>query len=271
MVALFVPLATASHLGGTSSLKTTSVHNPLRAAANKIQQGDHDAPHHVDWPLLAAAAFKRAKQGGGSEAAKYDWSGEAVHFESPPHRGDLAVNLAFGATILWLPLSFAAIIRAASVKYRFTDKRMSVITTSPWSSAPPAVCSTPVLHELDTQQGAAGVVRCLDQLLSCCTPHGCPPACRVMRLGQGDRLHEMTSCATGPRYGCSSGMECKNTGRGVLAARCCSCAHSHVRWSMQLLIRAKSCAVTLLRLNKCHSCVGVSWFLSPSPMLTSEK
>ena len=103
----------------------------------KVKQRDHDKPCHDVRPLLAAAALKRAKQGGGLEGAKYDWSNESVHFESPPHRGDLAVNLAFGATILWLPLSFAAIIRAASVKYRFTDKRMSVITTSPWSSAQP--------------------------------------------------------------------------------------------------------------------------------------
>ena len=143
----------------------------------------------------------------------------------------------------------------------------------PGAVRPPAACLTPVMHELETQQGAAGVVQCLDQLLSCCTPHGCPPACRVMRLGQGERLHDMTSCATGPRYGCSCGTECAvDIGRGVMAARCCLCADSRVRWPIEPLMRELStCAGTLLRLNKCHSCMGVSWFLSPSPMLTSEK
>ena len=65
---------------------------------------------------------------------KYDFSGEQLHFESPPHRGDLAANIALGATLLWLPLTIAAVTRAAFVKYRFTDKRISVITSAPWKS-----------------------------------------------------------------------------------------------------------------------------------------
>ena len=65
---------------------------------------------------------------------KYDFSGEQLHFESPPHRGDLAANIALGATLLWLPLTIAAVTRAAFVKYRFTDKRISVITNAPWKS-----------------------------------------------------------------------------------------------------------------------------------------
>lgn len=63
---------------------------------------------------------------------KYDFSGEQLHFESGPHKGDLAVNVALGATLLWLPLTAAAVGRGAFVKYRFTDKRISVITNAPW-------------------------------------------------------------------------------------------------------------------------------------------
>lgn len=37
-------------------------------------------------------------------------------------------------TILWLPLTFAAIGRKIFVKYKFTDKRISVATTAPWGS-----------------------------------------------------------------------------------------------------------------------------------------
>ncbi|KAK9813132.1 hypothetical protein WJX72_009632 [[Myrmecia] bisecta] len=62
----------------------------------------------------------------------YDFSSEILHFESPPHRGDLAVNLALGTTLLWLPLTAAAVSRAAFMKFRFTDLRVSVITTAPW-------------------------------------------------------------------------------------------------------------------------------------------
>ena len=55
-----------------------------------------------------------------------------MHFESGPHKGDVAVNVALGATLLWLPLTAAAVGRGAFVKYRFTDKRISVITNAPW-------------------------------------------------------------------------------------------------------------------------------------------
>ena len=40
-----------------------------------------------------------------------------------------------GTTLLWLPLTFAAIGRGAFIKFKFTDKRVSVITTAPWKSA----------------------------------------------------------------------------------------------------------------------------------------
>ena len=64
----------------------------------------------------------------------YDFSGETVRYEGTPHRGDLAVNVALGTTIVWLPLTFAAIGRGLFVNYKFTDKRLSVITTAPWKS-----------------------------------------------------------------------------------------------------------------------------------------
>ncbi|KAL3140868.1 hypothetical protein ABBQ32_005405 [Trebouxia sp. C0010 RCD-2024] len=66
------------------------------------------------------------------KSPKYDFSDEQLHFESGPHKGDLAVNVALGATLLWLPLTAAAVGRGVFVKYRFTDKRISVITNAPW-------------------------------------------------------------------------------------------------------------------------------------------
>ena len=51
--------------------------------------------------------------------ASYDYSKETVYFESTPSLGDLAVNVVLGATLLWLPLTFAAIGRVAFVKYRY--------------------------------------------------------------------------------------------------------------------------------------------------------
>ena len=63
-----------------------------------------------------------------------DYSDETLYFESGPHLGDLAVNVALGATLLWLPLSIAAVGRAAFIKYKFTDRRISSITTAPWKT-----------------------------------------------------------------------------------------------------------------------------------------
>lgn len=63
-----------------------------------------------------------------------DYTDETVYFESGPHMGDLAVNVALGTTLVWLPLSIASMGRAAFVKYRFTDRRLSAITTAPWKN-----------------------------------------------------------------------------------------------------------------------------------------
>ena len=63
-----------------------------------------------------------------------DYADEKVFFDGAPSRGDLAVNILLGATLLWLPLTFASIGRAAWLRYRITDKRISVISTSPLES-----------------------------------------------------------------------------------------------------------------------------------------
>ena len=75
---------------------------------------------------------------GAAEGPRYDFAGEQLHWEGTPHRGDLVTNLALGATLLWLPLTAAAVGRGAFMKFRFTDKRVSVITSAPWKSARPA-------------------------------------------------------------------------------------------------------------------------------------
>jgi len=81
-------------------------------------------------PSKPADAPKKAA----AEKKEYDFTGETVYYQGPPHRGDLAVNLALGATLLWLPLTIAAVGRAAFVNYKFTDKRLSVSTNAPWKT-----------------------------------------------------------------------------------------------------------------------------------------
>lgn len=60
--------------------------------------------------LRAAKGTKGRGQGGtkakATEAGKpkkvYDYTGETVFYEGKPSAGDLAVNVALGATLLWL-------------------------------------------------------------------------------------------------------------------------------------------------------------------------
>jgi hypothetical protein len=51
---------------------------------------------------------------------------EEVYFEGAPHLGDLIVNLLLGTTIICLPLTVGAIVRALWLRYRITDRRISV-------------------------------------------------------------------------------------------------------------------------------------------------
>ena len=83
-----------------------------------------DAAGAADKPAAAAAPA----------AASYDYASETLYYEGPPHRGDLATNLALAATLVWIPLTAASIGRAAFVRYRFTDRRLSVVATAPWKS-----------------------------------------------------------------------------------------------------------------------------------------
>lgn len=77
--------------------------------------------------LFAAAASAPAKK-------VYDYSEEKLHFEGGPAGSDLALNLALGTTLVWLPLTLAAVVRSAFVQYRFTDMRLRVVTTAPWKT-----------------------------------------------------------------------------------------------------------------------------------------
>ncbi|MGB3507828.1 MAG: PH domain-containing protein [Microcoleaceae cyanobacterium] len=52
---------------------------------------------------------------------------EETYFEGGPHIGDLIFNLLIGFTIIGLPLTVAAVVRALWLRYRITNRRVSVI------------------------------------------------------------------------------------------------------------------------------------------------
>jgi hypothetical protein len=52
---------------------------------------------------------------------------EEVFYEGGPHPGDLIFNILLGFTVLGLPLTIGAIIRALWLRYRITNRRISVV------------------------------------------------------------------------------------------------------------------------------------------------
>lgn len=51
---------------------------------------------------------------------------ETTYLESGPHIGDLIINILLAFTIICLPLTIGAIVRALWLRYRITDRRVTV-------------------------------------------------------------------------------------------------------------------------------------------------
>ncbi len=51
---------------------------------------------------------------------------EEVYYEGGPHIGDLIINILMGLTVIGLPLAVGAIVRAMWLRYRITNRRISV-------------------------------------------------------------------------------------------------------------------------------------------------
>ena len=51
---------------------------------------------------------------------------EEVYYEGGPHIGDLIISLLIGLTLIGLPLTVGAIVRALWLRYRITNRRISV-------------------------------------------------------------------------------------------------------------------------------------------------
>ena len=51
---------------------------------------------------------------------------EEVFYEGGPHVGDLIINILLGFTVICLPLTVGAIVRALWLRYRITDRRISI-------------------------------------------------------------------------------------------------------------------------------------------------
>jgi NADH:ubiquinone oxidoreductase subunit len=52
---------------------------------------------------------------------------EEVYYSGGPHVGDLIVGLLLGFTIIFLPITIGAIVRALWLRYKITNRRITVI------------------------------------------------------------------------------------------------------------------------------------------------
>lgn len=51
---------------------------------------------------------------------------EEVYYEGGPHTGDLIFNIFLGFFVITIPLTVGAIVRALWLRYRITDRRISI-------------------------------------------------------------------------------------------------------------------------------------------------
>jgi Bacterial PH domain len=51
---------------------------------------------------------------------------EEIYYEGGPHIGDLILNLLIGLTVVGIPLAVGAIVRALWLRFRITDRRVTV-------------------------------------------------------------------------------------------------------------------------------------------------
>jgi Bacterial PH domain len=51
---------------------------------------------------------------------------EEVFYDGGPHVGDLIINVLLAFTVICLPLTVGAVVRAIWLRYRFTNRRISV-------------------------------------------------------------------------------------------------------------------------------------------------
>jgi len=76
----------------------------------------------------ASAASSRLVLARADAAGARGEGAETVFFDGGAHYGDLAANLLLGLTLLWLPLTLAAVSRAFILRYRFTSRRVTVVS-----------------------------------------------------------------------------------------------------------------------------------------------
>ncbi|CAH8353859.1 unnamed protein product [Eruca vesicaria subsp. sativa] len=121
MAASSIPPSTAAtSVVRKSLLLSTTFSFPASSLSSSVKLPQK----HIHKRLILASSSSSAVPSDSKPAAKK----ETVYFDGGAHYGDLLANLVLGLTILWLPLTLAAVSRAFNLRYRFTNLRVTVIS-----------------------------------------------------------------------------------------------------------------------------------------------
>ena len=169
IVASAAPRASASSARASASRVSLNAPQPARLSVRaRAEESSTDAPADEDdfEARLGALRGKRSKRAAADPAAKKggddmpapkappkgqrrkgvadftvvgsveepagtNWGVEEIVYEGPPARGEIIANVAMSWTLVWLPLTISAIGRGLWASYKITDKRVSVMSTSP--------------------------------------------------------------------------------------------------------------------------------------------
>ncbi|XP_006304693.2 uncharacterized protein LOC17898925 [Capsella rubella] len=113
-----------------STAVTSVVRKPLLLSttfsfpASSLSPSTKSPQRQIHRLLLASSSASASAVPSDSKPVKK----ETIYFDGGAHYGDLLANLILGLTILWLPLTLAAVSRAFNLRYRFTNLRVTVIS-----------------------------------------------------------------------------------------------------------------------------------------------
>ncbi|KAF8067251.1 hypothetical protein HT031_002298 [Scenedesmus sp. PABB004] len=120
-------LCTAQRTRAAAALAWPQLQRHRRRAIARAS-GDADTAAGAS-PSAPAAAPSRGGRGG--PAAVNDAILEQVFYEGSASNAELLISLLLGATLVYLPITIAIIGKRLWFTYRFTNKRVTIINTSP--------------------------------------------------------------------------------------------------------------------------------------------
>ncbi|KAL2226070.1 uncharacterized protein LOC105159938 [Sesamum indicum] len=115
---------------------TSATCTPFSTAATHHQSSSYTisklpftrAPSNSPRPLTKLNVSSSSKPVAAAATTTTKKKEETIYFDGGAHYGDLLANLLLGFTLLWLPLTLAAVFRAFYLRYRFTNLRVTVIS-----------------------------------------------------------------------------------------------------------------------------------------------